>query len=709
MPTSAQQNALWSLFNPNSVAVIGASTSEEKIGNRICRQLKEEKFPGRIIPVNARGGKVAGIESITSIRECTVPVDVAVVTTSTDQTLNAVRDCAAMGVKFVIIHTAGFSEIGAEGRRIEQEIVATARAAGTRVVGPNCMQVYNPESRLNLIGTPFPTGNIGVISQSGNLIRALSEDFENLGAGFSKFVSIGNQADLGIDEYLSYLNDDDATRAIIIYVEGFKPGTGRRLIDVAAEVVRHKPILLVKGGRSPAGSRSAVSHTGSLAGERRIINAAMHQAGILIAERFDEAAAIAQALAQLPVPEGRRIAVVGGGGGHATICADALQTYGLDVPVFTEGTQRKIRTHLPERASAVNPVDFTGASEQEIAVYAKVPELALDDGMSGALLYGLYAGYRTDLERPGNTYEDTSRLIVDLVRRSGKPVVMQTVYARHPHPSLDVLRKGGVPVTDSVEHAARCLAALCDYGEIRRRRYSPVAATNLATGSLDNDLLARVRTRPARNLTEAESMDVLDRAGIQTPLRRRAQNENDAVRAAEEIGYPVALKTLSPDVVHKSESGAVFLDLRTADDVRAAYVQTEAIAGGEVLVSSFLRGGLEFIVGSFRDATFGPVLMFGLGGIWAELFEDVSFRILPIGPENAAEMIDEIKASALLDGYRGGPMRDRQAIVDILMRVGDFMLANPSVQELDLNPVLSMVDGAVPVDARIICEEEKVS
>jgi acetyltransferase len=700
---SSERHPLHVLFHPQSVAVIGASTNPQKVGHRICKQLLAEGFPGRLVPVNLKGEPVAGIASVKNLADCGHPVDLAVITTATETVPTAVADCARHGVKVAIVHTAGFGETGPAGMTMERELVRIARGAGMRLVGPNCMQIYSAASRLNLIGTPFVAGNVAMISQSGNLIRGVTEEFERVGLGFSHFVSVGNQADLGFHEYLDYLKDDPDSHAILLYVEGFLPDGGRRLIEAARQTVGRKPILLLKGGTSQSGSRSTLSHTGSLAGAHEVIRAAMRQAGVLMVERLDELVPIAEALTRLPLPKGRRIAVIGGGGGHATVCADAVERNGLEVPEFSAAAQEGMRALLPPRASTVNPVDFTGASEREIAVYAKIPEIALEDGMSAVLLYGLYAGYRTDLEYPGNTYVETSGLIVDLVRRLGKPAIMQTVYAGRPYPSLKVLRDGGVPVTESVEHAARCLAALCEYSEVKAR-VKPMPATQPGSPTLTQELRALAASRPQHNLTEPESLAILARHGIPVIPHAIARSPAEAVEQAQRIGYPVVLKALSPQLIHKSDRGGVRLNLPDAAAVGQAYREVCAASGAEeAVVASYRPDGTELIAGVFRDKAFGPVLMFGLGGILVEIFRDVTFRVLPIERSDAEAMLEEVQANKLLGPVRNRAPRHRGAIVDLLLGLGQVAWSNPELTEIDLNPVLSFEEGAFVADARMVC------
>jgi acetate---CoA ligase (ADP-forming) len=474
-------------------------------------------------------------------------------------------------------------------------------------------------------------------------------------------------------------------------------------LDVARQAVVRKPVVLIKGGVTGAGARSSVSHTGSLAGEARVMSAAMEQAGVVLVDRLDEVVPVVDALSRLPLPKGRRVAVVGGGGGHATLCADALEKAGLEVPTFSEATRKEISAHLPARAGMGNPVDFTGASEREIAVYAKVPEITLAQDADAVLLYGLYAGYRTDLERPGNTYVDTSRMIVDMVRRTGKPAIMQTVYASRDHPSLAVLREGDVPVMQSVEHAAAGLAALSRYAEYRSRaehRTVPVAGRG---DLLAPEIAARGRARPAANLTEAESLAILAQAGIPLVPHRAVEGRAAAVAAAADIGYPVVLKALDPALVHKSDTGGVALDLRDETSLCAAFDQVSAATGSHaVLVASFRPGGLELIVGGYRDANFGAVLVFGLGGTAVEALDDVTLRVLPINREEAATMLTGFRGHRLLGPLRGKAGVDREALIDILVGVGALLHANPDIAEIDLNPVLAFPEGALVADARMV-------
>lgn len=706
MSNGARHHYLHSLFYPRAVAVIGASSDPAKVGNRICRQLQAEGYDGSIVPVNRRGEAVAGIPSVKSLRDHAYAVDVAVITTSTEQVAEALRDCVATGVMFAIVHTAGFAEVGPAGKALEQELVDIARRGRLRIVGPNCMQMFNAGARLNLVGTPFPRGRIAMISQSGNLIRAVTEDFLAAGLGFSSFVTVGNQADLKIHEYLDYLKDDDSTNVVLLYVEGLCANDGAAFLQVAREAVQRKPVVLLKGGMTGAGARSSVSHTGSLAGEARVLAAAMRQVGVVTVERLDELVPIADAFCRLPLPAGERVAVVGGGGGHATLAADALERVGLSVPPLSEAARAEVAALLPPRAAAGNPIDFTGASEREIAVYAKVPEIALRNGTDAALLYGLYAGYRTDLEYPGNTYVETSQLIVDLVRRLGKPVVMQTVYARHDHPSLKVLRDGGVPVMQSVEHAASALAALCRYARFRWLPKEGAAQSQPQTQAprhLPASLLEKALSRRALNLTEAESLELLADAGVATVQYRTVESEHQALTAADALGYPVVVKALSAALVHKSDVGGVVLDVHDAAALADAYHHVAKVGGcPDALISTFRPGGRELIIGGYRDPIFGPVLVFGVGGTLVEVLDEVALRVLPITHCEAAQMIEEIRGSRLLRPVRGRPGVDREKLISTLLAVGRFFMQSPQISEFDLNPVLAFPDDVLVADARIV-------
>jgi acetyltransferase len=429
----------------------------------------------------------------------------------------------------------------------------------------------------------------------------------------------------------------------------------------------------------------------------------MRQAGVICVERLDELVPVADAFSRLPLPKGDRVAVVGGGGGHATLAADALERAGLSVPPLSDATRAEAAQLLPTRAAAGNPIDFTGASEREIAVYAKVPEIALRRDTDAALLYGLYAGYRTDLEYPGNTYVETSQLIVDLVRRLDKPIVMQTVYARREHPSLKVLRDGGVPVMQSVEHAASALAALHAYGKFRSLPEEQIKGDGALPQSLPASLVERALSRQARNLTEAESLELLLGAGLPTVPYRAVSSEPAALDAANGLGYPVVVKALSPAIVHKSDAGGVVLDVRDPSALVGAYRRVSAIGGGpDALVSAYRPGGRELIIGGYRDPIFGAVLVFGLGGTLVEVLDEVALRVLPMTRNEAAQMIEEIRGSRLLGPVRGQAGIDREALITTLVAAGRFFEQHPEISELDLNPVLAFPHEVLVADARMV-------
>lgn len=712
------EHELDSLFNPRSVAVIGASESPAKWGYVLCRILIEDGFKGDVYPINPKGGEILGLKFYPKLESVPNSVDLALIMVPKDRVLPSIHDCVKKGVKTAIIHTAGFREIGKEGSELEREILDVARKGGLRIVGPNSMNVFSSSSKLNLTGIEkFPSGSIAFISQSGNLGYTLALESQMKKVGFSKFISVGNQADIGMFEYLEYMGQDPETKAIILYIEGLKPKEGTAFLEAARKITPYKPIVVLKGGSTSAGSRSTASHTGSMAGSNEVNKAAFQQAGIIHVENSDELLSIAEALTKCPIPNGKNFAVLGGGGGHATLMCDAAEKYKLNIPAFRAEIQKSLAGLLPDRASAKNPVDFTGAGESDLSVYSKCTGIALNESdISGALIYGLFGGYRTDLEEGDNTYYHEALRIVEVKNKYQKPIILHSIYANGNYPSIEVLREQGIPVYESIEVAAKCMEALYRYGAFQRQSKLEGEIVNSSsklpsTVSIES-FVKKAKERHTSHLLESEGMDLLQVCEIPTPKRKIALTEDEAVRYAEEVGYPVVLKILSPQVIHKSDVNGVKINLTSEEQVRQAFkdivngtaikVKDAEILG--VLVYPHLSNGTEVILGVFRDKQFGPVLMFGLGGIFVELFKDVSFRVLPISELDAQEMIQETKAAQLLNGMRGMTPKDTRNLIDIMLKLSNLVMTNPEIDQIDLNPVLIFENNSVVVDARFILE-----
>jgi acetate---CoA ligase (ADP-forming) len=697
------RHSLDPLFNPTSVAVIGASTVLHKTGGRRWRSMVESGFAGPLYPIHPTASAILGRKAYPSIRNVPGPVELAVILVRPDLVPAAVADSVAAGARGIVVITAGFGETGAEGKRIEHDFVGVARAGGARVVGPNCAGHFSASGRVNAIGWDVPRGPIALISQSGNMALTFGQLAREKGLGFSKLVTVGNAADVLIPEYLDYLFSDPETKVIVAYLEGFGPLEGRALWELMRTHPSPKPVVVLKPGDTESGRRAALSHTGTLAGEGRIVDAAFRQCGIVRAAESEDAWDAAIALASLPPLRARSVVVISDGGGHATIVCDTADRSGLLVPALGEMTQRRLGEILPARSGVANPVDFAGQAEEEPEVIPRVVDVCLADPDIGAVIFaGHFGGYvRIATAELGQREEATARALAGVVRRHGKPFILHTIYAEERLPALDTLRAAGVPMYRSLEASAKALAA-CWRGATRppaaaRRRSSPERARVDA-------ILARA---VGGVLLEPDTRELLNAYGVAVPPSQIVATPAEAARAARALGGRLALKLVSPRLVHKSEAGGVELDV-APDDAADAY---RALAGraaalgitpAPALITPMISGGLECVVGAFRDPQFGPVVMFGLGGVDVEALADVTFRLAPVDADEARAMTAEIRAHRLLGAVRGRPARDVDAAVDVLVRISELMTDLDAVAELDVNPLFLLARGAAVADARVV-------
>jgi acetyltransferase len=662
----------------------------------------ESGFAGPLYPIHPTASEILGRKAYPSISDVPGPVELAVILVRPDLVPAAVADSVAAGARGIVVITAGFGETGAEGKRIEQELVGVARAGGARVVGPNCAGHFSASGRVNAIGWDVPRGPIALISQSGNMALTFGQLAREKGLGFSKLVTVGNAADVRIPEYLDYLFSDPETKVIVAYLEGFGPLEGRALWELMRAHPSPKPVVVVKPGDTESGRRAALSHTGALAGEGRIVDAAFRQCGIVRAAESEDAWDAAIALASLPPLRSRTVAVISDGGGHATIVCDTADRCGLLVPTLSETTQRRLGEILPARGGVANPVDFAGQAEEEPEVVPRAVDVCLADPEIGAVIFaGHFGGYvRIATPELGRREEAAARDLAEAVPRHGKPFILHTIYAGERLPALGTLRAAGVPMYRSLEASAKALAA-CWRAAARpragRRRSAPERTRVDA-------ILARA---VGGMLLEPDARELLAVYGIAVPPSHVVTTPAAAVDAARTLGDRLALKLVSPHLVHKSEAGGVQLDVApegAADAYRALAERAAAlgITPAAALVTPMIRGGLECVVGAFRDLQFGPVVMFGLGGVGVEALADVAFRLAPVDAGEARAMTAEIRAHRLLGALRGRPARDVDAVVDVLVRVSELMADLDAVAELDVNPLILLERGAAVADARVI-------
>jgi acetyltransferase len=705
--SSARFHPLHSMFNPASVAMIGASSSMEKMGGRRWKTLVEGGFSGPLYPINPGASEVRGHKAYKSIRDVPGPVDLAVVIVAPEHVPGVVTDCAGLSVKNVVVVTAGFGEVSEEGKRIERELVRTMRQAGGRMVGPNCSGLFSAPGQVNVGGWDAPAGRIGLVSQSGNMALDFCQMARECGIGFSRYITIGNAADVRTEDMLDYLLWDDATDVILAYIEGFGPQEGRRLFELVRAHGNRKPIVILKPGRSETGRSAALSHTGSLAGEDRVVDAAFRQCGIIRVGEVKEAWELALALSG-PAPATAGVAVLTDGGGHATLFCDAAGLRNLTTPRPDAETTKKLRELLPPRCPLVNPIDFAGVAEGDPSVIPKALALCLADPQVGsAVIAGHFGGYHK-IGGPSLSpmEEEAAHGIVAAARRYGKPVLVHSVHAQSAIRAHDILRSGGIPVCREIEMPAKILDGLR-----RATMQEPPApagrrSPHEAPGRAKPHLVKAAIGRHGRWLAEPEAREVLASYGIDVPPSTTVATASECVAAVS--GYGIcALKLVSAHVVHKTEVGGVILNVVAPEAEGAFRALLDKAPNPEgdqnrVLVTPMICKGTEFAVGAFRDPQFGPVVMVGLGGVHVELLRDVAFRLAPLGEPTAREQIRELRSAKLFSGYRGKDPLAEAALADLLVRISELIGDHDEIDEIDINPVFVDAERALVADVRIV-------
>ena len=698
------------IFNPKSVAIVGASEVPGKASERRTRSLLEGGFQGKIFPINPKRDRIFGLPAYPSVAEVPEEVDLVMIVIPPRFIPEAVAQSVQKGAKGIVIITAGLGETGEEGKKIEAEILRIASEGGARVIGPNCSGLFSASAKMNLLGVPpIKPGPFCILAQSGNIIDSLTHYGRLRGVGFSKIISAGNAIGLQFHEYIEYLGEDPDTRVILLYLEGIKEGG--RLVEVARQVSQRKPIVAIKVGRTKAGARAAASHTGALAGDDQVVDAALKQAGVIRVANVDELFDVGLCFAEMPLPKGRRVAIFSEGGGDNSIAADNAERAGLEVPLLPPEAQEKIKPHLLQGMPAHNPIDYGGTAEENPEVIVRVVEALMEEETVDCLyMTGFFGGFKEIIApHVAELEEKAARELVRLVREAGKPLVVHTSFANEPIKALEILREGGIFVTPSSERAAQGLAQMVRFF---LRREELKGARPVEVTGIDSERARRivegVKASGRRNLLETEARELLEAYGVKMPPAVLAGSPEEAAEAASVMGFPAVLKVVSPQILHKSEVGGVKLDLKGEEEVKDAFgeivkrareVSSEVLG---VLVTPMAPRGQECIVGLVRDRQFGPVVMFGLGGVFVEVLKDVSFRVVPLTDLDLEEMVREIRGYSVLEGIRGELPKDVGALKDIIARVAQIGLDLPEVKELDLNPVIVHERGASIVDARAI-------
>ena len=710
------RRGLDAIFAPRSIAVIGASRRRDSIGFALLHNLVANQFEGAIFPVNPHAHAIHSLRCYASIAEIPDPIDLAVVMVPRGAVQEVIEQCLARGVRGLVVITAGFGETGAEGAAREARLREAVRAAGVRMIGPNCMGVINTAAGVSLNATFAPTparaGRVGFVSQSGALGVAILNVMRDMDIGLTQFVSMGNKADVSGNDLLEYWEDDHETRVIAMYLESF--GNPRRFTEIAKRVTRKKPVLVVKSGRTAEGARAATSHTGAIAGADVTVSALLEQCGVLRANTIEELFDIARALARSPLPAGPRVGIVTNAGGPAIMATDACINLGLHLAQLAPATVAELRRFLPAEASFGNPVDMIASAGAE--AYGRTLAAVLDDpGVDMAMVINVTPLLANPI--------DIMHEIAAATRERAKPTLAVVMATDDFYQELE-LRRDLPPVYRFPESAALALAMLARYAAWRRRPVAgdagaPAGRELAADDAAVAALLDRAGADAGGYLGPAEAFQVLELYGIPVARWRLvaaaggADGEAAAVlAAAAEIGYPVVLKGVAPDLVHKTEARAVRVDLRSAAELAEAVAAMRgdiAAAGHHLsgyLVQEMARGGHEVIFGVTTDPRFGPLLMFGLGGKYVEVFEDVRFGVLPLDAWEAGEMVRGIRGIRLLTGVRGEPGADLDLLVEVLLRIAQLVERHPRIAELDVNPFLAAPtrQAAKALDVRLRVE-----
>jgi acetate---CoA ligase (ADP-forming) len=664
-------------FQPASVAVLGASPRRGSIGGELFRNVLEGGFAGNAYPVNRSGEPVAGVQAFRSLEELPEPVDLAVVCLPAEIVLDAVEAVLARGTQALCVISAGFAELGREGVERQDRLLASVRAHGARLIGPNCLGISVAAACLNATFAPhaFPPGRIAFSSQSGALGLALLEAAEARGLGFSAFVSVGNKADVSTNDLIEYWEEDPETDLVLLYVESF--GNPRKFGRIARRVARVKPVLAMKSGITRAGARAASSHTAALAGSEAAVAAVFHQAGVIRCETLEELVDVAALLSTQPLPRGRRVAVLTNAGGLGILCADACDAAGLELAALSDETTVALAGVLPREASLANPVDMLGSAT--VGTYEQALPLLLSDHAVDALIVLFVPAARVEVG-------DVADTIARMGEAADKPVLAVLMAAKSP--------PGSFPYPES---AARALGRAVQRSEWLRRPAGSVGDLDGIDSVAAGEVVARSLARADDGWLEpAEARRLLEAFGIPLVQERLAADADEAVRVAEELGFPAVVKTAAARV-HKTERGGVALNLTDEEAVRAA---VERI-GTPVIVQPMVGGGAELLAGVVQDPVFGPLVAFGPGGVLAELIGQAGFRLAPLTDVDANELVHEGKAGRLVAGFRGSPAADASALAELLGRLSRLGEDLPEVAELDLNPVIAFPQGCLAVDARV--------
>ena len=686
------------LFNPKSVAIIGASTKELSIGNVITKNLLHYEYKGPIYPINPKADEVRGIKAYKTIFDVPGDVDLVHISIPSKFVPQAVEDCGKKGVKFIIINSAGFKEVGPEGEALEKEVVEKAKKFGVRIFGPNCQGIINsdPEVKAYCDFTftyPEP-GHISVVAQSGGVGAVIMQRFFDLGVGMRYYASNGNACDISIEEVIKYWGDDEKTRVIVLYVEGFSDPKG--FMEMAYEVAAKKPILAMRGGRTEEGAKAATSHTGGLAGIGLSTELIFEKTGILTFRDEEEMCQAAVAFANQPIPRGKRVGLITDTGGPAIIATDELIDLGLEIPPLSEEAKNNLKDKLYPEASLNNPIDVLATAA------APHYRAAMDALMNEEQIDSLYINFVTP---PFVDTESVAKEMAEVSKLRKKPIICNYMTDKAQWiETTKILKDGGIPCYDFPEMAAKALAALTRYNEIRSQETGEVKKYNDVNKDKAGKILSEAKSKGREVLSAADVYEILTDYGLPIANWKIADNMEESEKAAEEIGYPVVIKADAESIVHKSDVGGVVINLKDSNAVKSTIEEMKKKFKTEnlkFLIQKYLPGGRELIIGAKSEPGLGHLIMFGLGGIFVEVLKDVVFKIAPVTNLEANEMLSSIKAAQLIEGIRGEKGVYVEGVTEIIQRTSQLVTELPMIEEMDLNPIIAYEDKVFIVDARI--------
>jgi len=700
---------LEAFLRPKSVAVIGASREPEKVGHRIFKNMIEFGFQGGLYPVNPNATEILGYKCYAKVTEIPGEVDLAAVAVPAKLVPQVAEECGVKGVKGLVVISAGFGETGAEGSKLEKELVSVCKEYGIRLQGPNCLGIINTQFRVNATFAslgPLP-GGIALVSQSGALGSAILNWALREEIGFTSFISLGNEADLTSSDFIDALGEDEKTKVIGLYVEGVK--NGREFVEVCRRVTRNKPIVVLKSGTTEVGVRAVLSHTGALSGSDTAFSAACRKANIIRAKNLEEFFDLVRGFGTQPLLRGNGALILTNGGGPGILAADACEKGGLELPPLEHDIREKLRNSVPPHASLNNPIDILGDADENRY------RIGLELGLSSKKISGAIVIVTPQAMTP---VEKIATEIVEARKRFPDKVILP-VFMGVSESSIALLEKNNLPNYEFPESAAAVLKGMYDYTAALLSPEPEIPVVRGVDDEAVRKVIAGALADGRVNLDIEECIAVAKAYGIPVPVARIAKNAEEAISIADEIGYPVVLKVVSPEVIHKTDVGGIALDIRTPEEVRRSYelilrrvrLAVPGVKISGVLVSQMAPPGKEVIVGSVRDVQFGPVMMFGLGGVYINFLKDVSYRLCPLTSREVEEMIDETKAGTLLKGVRGESPSDIKSVVDVILRISQLMRRFSEIVEMEINPLFVYEEGkgCLAVDIRIICKMEEKS